>query len=47
MQKISIMAQFTLDILQIWYLELRLKGPGVPDYTHMNELNQIDVFVYA
>ena len=47
MQKNSIIAQLSLDILQIWYWELFLEGPGVPDHTHTNELNWIDVFVYA
>ena len=44
-KKISIIAQFSLNILQIWYWELRLEGPGVPDHTHMNELNQIDLCI--
>ena len=35
----------SLNILQIWYWELRLEGPGVPDRTHMNELNQIDLCI--
>ena len=43
MQKISIIGQFSLDILQIWYWELLLEGPDVPEHTHMNELNQIDL----
>ena len=46
-KKNSIIAQFSLDILQIWYWELFLEGLGVPDHTHTNELNWIDVFVYA
>ena len=38
--KISIIAQFSLDILQIQYWELLLICPGVPEPTRMNRLNQ-------
>ena len=46
-QKISIIAQFFRDILQIYYWGLLLEAASVPSHTHMNELNQIDVLVYA
>ena len=42
--KISLIAQFSLGILQIWYWELILEGPDVPDHAHMNGLNQADVY---
>ena len=38
--KISIIAQFNLDILQIQYWELLLAYPEVPDHTHMSGWNQ-------
>ena len=45
--KISIITQFSFDILQFGYRELLLEDPGVPDHTHTNGLNQAYVFVYA
>ena len=45
MQKIGIIAQFSLDILQIQ--ESLWACPGMPDHTHMNDLNHIDAFSYA
>ena len=34
-------------MLHIQYLELLLACPGVTDHTHMTELNQVVVFIYA
>ena len=47
MPKISTIAQFSLEILKIQYWKLLLACPDVPGHTHMNELNLIDVFMYA
>ena len=46
-QKISITEQFSLDILQIRYLELLLAFTRGPGHTNMPGLNQADVFMYA
>ena len=40
--KISIVAQFSLDIMPIQFWELLLRSSDEPEYTHMNALNQIN-----
>ena len=47
MQKISIIAQFGLGILKIYYWKLLLGCPDVPGDIYMNEMNYTDVFLYA
>ena len=40
------MARFSLNIVQIQYCKLLLAYLGVPDHTHMNRLNQINVSLH-
>ena len=47
MQKICIITQFSLGIFQNEYRKFLLECPEVPNRTHMNERNQVDVSVYA
>ena len=47
MQKISITAQFSIEIMQNQYWELLLACLVVSDYTHVNGLNQMDVVMYT
>ena len=45
--KIRIIAQFSLDILQIQYhWKLLLQYLGVPDHTHKNGPSHVDVIMY-
>ena len=44
-QNLSPLCQFSLEILEIQYWRLILACPGKPDLTHINRLNQINVFL--
>ena len=46
MQKINITSQISLDILQNKWV-LLFACPCLPDHTHMNGLNHIDILMYA